>query len=88
MAEQSKATVANAEALNNMMKKLKCKDEDMRELMERSNKGMLDLQKEILQLQADLKRKQLHSKVRLIHKTHFYRVIDNIVKHVCKTQQS
>jgi hypothetical protein len=67
MAEQSKATVANAEALNNMMKKLKCKDEDMRELMERSNKGMLDLQKEILQLQADLKRKQLHSKVRLIH---------------------
>jgi hypothetical protein len=43
------------------------KDEDMRELMERSNKGMLDLQKEILQLQADLKRKQLHSKVRLIH---------------------
>ena len=68
MAEQSKATVANAEALNNMMKKLKCKDEDMRELMERSNKGMLDLQKEILQLQADLKRKQLHSKVRLIHR--------------------
>lgn len=63
MSEQSKATAANAEALNNLLKKLKSKDEDIRELMERSNKEMSDLHNKLQQLQAELNRKQLSSKV-------------------------
>ncbi|XP_063400282.1 golgin subfamily B member 1-like [Mytilus trossulus] len=62
MSEQSKATAANAEALNNLLKKLKSKDEDIQELMERSNKEMSDLHNKLQQLQAELNRKQLSSK--------------------------
>lgn len=63
MEEQSKVTAANAEAINNLMKKLKSKDVDMRELMDRSNKEVADLQKEVQQLHAELNRNQLQSKV-------------------------